>query len=76
MPTGRAPAPGWLIELEGRPRGAEGPTVEIVEILGEPGRQYYRVRWDDGHQSIFYLSSRARFRRPVRHRAAQVARTA
>ena len=27
---------------------------EIVEILGEGERAHYRVRWEDGHESILY----------------------
>jgi hypothetical protein len=27
---------------------------EIVEVLGEQGHQRYRVRWDDGHESIVF----------------------
>ena len=38
--------------LHGRParRG------EIVELLGSVGHEHYRVRWDDGHESIVYPS--------------------
>jgi hypothetical protein len=27
---------------------------EIIEVLGEPGREHYRVRWDARHESIVY----------------------
>lgn len=27
---------------------------EILEILGEPGHEHYRVRWDEQHESIVY----------------------
>ena len=27
---------------------------EIVEILGEPGHERYRVRWDEHHESIVF----------------------
>lgn len=30
---------------------------EILEILGEGERLHYRVRWDDGHESVFFPSS-------------------
>lgn len=36
-------------------RGIHGESArhgEIMEILGEPGRERYRVRWDDRHESI------------------------
>jgi hypothetical protein len=45
---------------------------EILEVIGEPGHEHYRVRWDDGRESIFYPSSdtsvrpqRARVKPPV-----------
>jgi hypothetical protein len=33
-----------------------GPTRrgEIVEVLGRPGHERYRVRWDEQHESIVY----------------------
>lgn len=27
---------------------------EIIEILGEPGHERYRVRWDEHHESIVF----------------------
>ena len=27
---------------------------EILEILGAPGHEHYRVRWDDNHESIVF----------------------
>ena len=27
---------------------------EIIEVLGRPGHEHYRVRWDDDHESICY----------------------
>jgi hypothetical protein len=27
---------------------------EIVEVLGGPGHEHYRVRWDERHESIVY----------------------
>jgi hypothetical protein len=39
----------------------EGTTVdqpqrrgEVVEVLGAGDQEHYRVRWQDGHESIFY----------------------
>jgi hypothetical protein len=29
-------------------------TGEIVEVLGSPEHEYYRVRWEDGHESSFH----------------------
>jgi hypothetical protein len=27
---------------------------EILEVLGRPGHQHYRVRWDEDHESIVF----------------------
>jgi hypothetical protein len=50
---------GDLVVIEGH-RVGEGRRVgEILEVLGDPGHEHYRVRWDDGHESVFYPSSDA-----------------
>jgi hypothetical protein len=36
--------------LHGEPRR----RGTIVEILGGPGHEHYRVRWDERHESIVY----------------------
>jgi hypothetical protein len=33
---------------------------EVVEVLAGRGQEHYRVRWDDGHESIYFPSSDAR----------------
>lgn len=33
---------------------------EVVEVLGTGDGEHYRVRWDDGHESIFYPGGDAR----------------
>jgi hypothetical protein len=38
-------------------RGTHGKPArrgEIVEVLGSPGHEHYRVRWDAQHESIVY----------------------
>ena len=46
--------PGDVIVIEGH-RVGEGRRVgEVVEVLGTAPRAHYRVRWDDGHESLFY----------------------
>ncbi len=32
---------------------------EILEVLGEGDRTHYRVRWDDGRESVFFPGSTA-----------------
>jgi hypothetical protein len=50
-------------------------TGTIVEILGAPGHEYYRVRWQDGRESVFHAGSDAvvipRTPRPERRREEQ-----
>ncbi|HYU38625.1 MAG TPA: DUF1918 domain-containing protein [Acidimicrobiia bacterium] len=41
----------------GQPR-REGEVLEVVPGDGE--REHYRVRWDDGHESIYFPSSDCR----------------
>jgi hypothetical protein len=48
---------GAVIEIHGHSLGEKPRTGEILEVLGEPTHEHYRVRWDDGHESIFYPSS-------------------
>ncbi|HEX6311780.1 MAG TPA: DUF1918 domain-containing protein [Acidimicrobiia bacterium] len=40
------------IEVGGPPRKGE-----ILEVRSEDGHEHYLVRWDDGHESIFYPGS-------------------
>lgn len=46
-----------VIEVSGRRIGEMSRKGEILEILGLPGHPHYRVRWEDGHESIFYPGS-------------------
>lgn len=50
--TGEARAGDWL-----EARGIHGESArrgEIIEILGGPGHEHYKVRWDEQHESIVY----------------------
>ena len=38
-------------------RGIHGEPArrgQIVELLGEPGHEHYKVRWDEAHESIVF----------------------
>jgi Domain of unknown function (DUF1918) len=50
---------GDLVVIEGHRVGQGRRIGEILEVLGEPGHEHYRVRWDDDHESVFYRSSDA-----------------
>jgi len=32
---------------------------EIIEVLEKGGVEHYRVRWDDGHESLYFPGSGA-----------------
>lgn len=45
-------------------------TGEVLEVLGEVETRHYRVRWDDGHESIFFPGSSSHVVHPgARHRS-------
>jgi hypothetical protein len=66
--------PGDTIEVTRRHPGAPRTTGEILEVLDPGGRERYRVRWADGHESLWYPRieppSKPRAR-PRRRRAAR-----
>jgi hypothetical protein len=35
---------------------------DVLEVLGEQDNQHYRVRWDDGHESIYFPGPDAQLR--------------
>lgn len=37
--------------------GAPRREGEILEVLGEGDTTHYRVRWEDGHESVFFPAS-------------------
>ena len=49
----RRPRVGDWIEARGLP-GYPSRRGEIEELLGQPGHEHYRVRWDEQHESIVY----------------------
>ena len=55
----RKPRPGAWIIVHGKSVGDPGRSGLILEVLGEPGHEHYRVRWDEEHESIFYPGSDA-----------------
>jgi hypothetical protein len=38
------------------PAGGTPRRGRIIEVLGGPGHEHYRVQWDDGRESIHYPS--------------------
>lgn len=43
---------------------------EVLEVLGSGESQHYRIRWDDGHESIFFPSTSAHAVHPGARRNA------
>ena len=51
--------PGDIVRITRHHIGDSRRSGEILELLGGPGHERYRVRWDDGHESIFTPGSDA-----------------
>lgn len=45
---------GDAIVVDNSELGRPPRRGEVLEVLGEGDSIHYRVRWDDGHESIFY----------------------
>ena len=58
---------GDVVVIEGHHVGEGRRTGEILEVLGEPDHEHYRVRWEDGRETVFYPSSDA----TIRHHTAR-----
>ncbi|HWB22077.1 MAG TPA: DUF1918 domain-containing protein [Gaiellaceae bacterium] len=55
--------PGDLVVIAAHTLGGHELVAEIVEALGEGAHTHYRVRWEDDHESIFFLGPDATIRR-------------
>lgn len=66
---GKPARAGDEIVITGHSVGDAPRTAEILEVLGEPGHERFRVRWEDGHESVFFPGEDAVVRRPVKRRA-------
>ena len=51
---------GDRVVVEGAKVGQSRRSGEIIEVVAAGQSQHYRVRWDDGHESLFFPSSDAR----------------
>ena len=50
----RTARPGDEIVVEGHKVGGPRRAGLVLAVLGEPENPYYRMRWDDGHETIFF----------------------
>ena len=46
--------PGAAIVIEGHRVGGQRRRGEILDVLGSPDHEHYRVRWEEGSETIFY----------------------
>jgi hypothetical protein len=60
---------GDEIVVAGHSVGNAERRATIVEVLGERGHERFRVRWEDGHESILSPGEDAILRRPSTRRA-------
>jgi hypothetical protein len=71
--TTHAAEVGDLILIAGHRVGEAERTAEILEILGEVPNERFRVRWDDGHESVLRPGSDATVQRVTTRPAARKA---
>ena len=57
--VGRGAQPGDWIVVHPHALGESARTGLILEVIGTPGHERYRVRWDEEHESIYYPGSDA-----------------
>lgn len=50
---------GDAIEVDNMELGHPKRRGEVIEVLGADDTEHYRVRWDDGHESLFFPGSTA-----------------
>lgn len=55
---------GDMIEITGHSVGDAPKRAEILEVIGDPGHEHFRVRWEDGHESIYFPGVDAVITRP------------
>ncbi len=60
---------GDTITIPGHRVGEHERAGEILEVLGEVGHEHYRVRWEDGRETVFYPSSGDAVVRPAARRS-------
>jgi hypothetical protein len=56
---------GDVVEIAAHKVGMPTRTGEVVAVLGTAGSEHFRVRWEDGHESVLYPGSDASIRSPA-----------
>ena len=65
---------GDVIEITGHAVGDAPRSAEVIEVLGTGEREHYRVRWEDGHESVLYPGDDAVVRHVRRRQPSRRAR--
>lgn len=52
-PQGPGAQQGDWVEVSGIP-GKRSRRGQVVEVLGDPGHEHYRVRWEEQRESLLY----------------------
>ena len=60
---------GDEIVVMGKAVGSAQKTAVILEVLGDAGKERFRVRWQDGRESIFFPGDDAVVQRPASRRS-------
>jgi hypothetical protein len=63
---GKPARAGDEIVVSGHAVGSAQRSAKILEVMGEPGHERFRVRWEDGHESVFSPGEDAVLRRPTK----------
>ena len=58
-------AVGDEIVITGHAVGDAPRTAVVLEVIGEPGHERFRVRWEDGHESVYFPGEDAVVRHPA-----------
>ena len=66
---GKPARAGDEIVVSGHSVGTSERKATIVEVLGEQGHERFRLRWEDGHESILSPGEDAVLHRPTARRA-------
>jgi hypothetical protein len=66
---------GDVVVVAGHRVGEAKRTGEILAVLGENAQEHYRVRWQDGHESIYRPGSDAVVEHRPRRAKAKAGRT-
>ena len=57
---GKTTRPGDRIVIESHHVGEAHRQGEVLDVLGKPPHEHYRVRWVDGSETVFYPSNDAK----------------